>query len=68
MNYGLYIALSDNMKVKIWMWTLLSALLFTVNTIYYFWRNPEDTIGIIIFSIAAILFYIATLGNWKSGN
>ena len=56
------------MKIKTSMWTLLSALLFTVTTLYYFWKNPEDTIGIIIFSIATIFFYIATIGNWISGN
>jgi hypothetical protein len=60
--------LGDKLKMKIWMWTLLSAILFTINTLYYYWRNPEDTVGIIIFSLAAILFYIATFGNWKSGN
>jgi hypothetical protein len=59
---------SDNLKIKIWMWTLLSAVLFTVNTIYYYLKHSEDTVGIFIFSIAAILFYVATIGNWKSGN
>ncbi len=58
----------DKLKMKIWMWTLLSAILFTINTVYYYWRSPEDTVGIIIFSLAAILFYVATIGNWKSGN
>ena len=27
-----------------------------------------DTIGIIIYLVAAIIFYIATIGNWKGGN
>jgi hypothetical protein len=56
------------MKIKTSRWTLLSAILFTINTIYYYLRSPEDTVGIIIFSITAIIFYIATIGNWKSGN
>jgi hypothetical protein len=56
------------MKIKTSLWTLFAAILFTINTIYLYWRNPDDTAGLIIFSTATILFYIATIGNWKSGN
>ena len=56
------------MKIKTSRWTLLAAILFTINTIYLYWKTPEDTVGIIIFSVTAIIFYIATIGNWKSGN
>jgi hypothetical protein len=56
------------MKVKTSRWTLLSAVLFTTATIYYYSKNPDDIIGIIIFSLATLFFYIATYGNWKSGN
>jgi len=56
------------MKIKTSRWTLLAAILFTINTIYLYWKTPEDTVGIIIFSIATIIFYISTIGNWKSGN
>jgi len=54
------------MKIKTWIWTLLAAILFTISTLYLYWRTPEDTIGIIIFSIATIFFYIATIGNCMS--
>jgi hypothetical protein len=56
------------MKIKTSIWTLLTAVLFTITTIYYYLKNPVDTVGIIIFAVAAIIFYIATVGNWKSGN
>lgn len=56
------------MKIKTSIWTLIAAILFTINTLYFYWRTPDDTVGIIIFSTATILFYIATIGNWKSGN
>ena len=56
------------MKIKISSWTLLTAIIFTINTIYYYCKHPDDTVGIIIFAVAAIIFYIATIGNWKSGN
>lgn len=56
------------MIIKTSRWTLLSAILFTITTFYYYWKHPEDTIGIVIFSIATIFFYIASIGNWKSGN
>jgi len=58
----------SNMKIKPSRWTLLSAILFTITTIYYYLKNLDDTVGIIIFSLATIFFYIATIGNWKSGN
>jgi hypothetical protein len=57
-----------NMKIKTSIWTLIAAILFTINTIYFYLKYPEDTVGVIIFSIATICFYIATIGNWKSGN
>ena len=57
-----------DMKIKTSMWTLFAAILFTINTLYLAWRTPDDTVGIIIFSIATIIFYISTIGNWKSGN
>ena len=56
------------MKIKTSIWTLVAAILFTVNTVYLYLRDPEDTVGVIIFSIATVCFYIATIGNWKSGN
>jgi hypothetical protein len=56
------------MKIKTWMWTLIAAILFTINTLYLAWRTPEDTVGIIIFSFATIFFYISTIGNWKNRN
>ena len=56
------------MKIKTSMWTLIAAILFTINTIYLYWNFPKDTVGIIIFSTATIIFYIATIGNWISGN
>ena len=56
------------MKIKTSRWTLLTALIFTITTIYYYWKHPDDIVGIIIFAVAAIIFYIATVGNWKSGN
>ena len=55
-------------KIKTSRWTLLAAIIFTINTIYWHWKYPEDTVGIIIYAIAAVIFYIATVGNWKSGN
>ena len=57
-----------DMKIKTSIWTLLAAIIFTFNTFYWYWRHPNDLVGIIIYSIAAIIFYIATIGNWKSGN
>jgi len=57
-----------NLKIRTSYWTLLAAILFTVNTIYWYWKHPNDTIGLIIFSLVSILFYIGTIGNWKSGN
>ena len=56
------------MKVKTSRWTLLAAIIFTLNTAYWYWKHPEDIIGIIIYLIAEIIFYIVTIGNWKSGN
>jgi hypothetical protein len=56
------------MKIKTSRWTLLAAIIFTINTLYWYWKHPEDTVGIIIFSVAAIVFYVGTVGNWKSGN
>jgi len=56
------------MKIKTSFWTLLAAILFTINTGYWYWNHPDDLIGLLLFGLAAIIFYIATLGNWKSGN
>ena len=56
------------MKIKTSRWTLLAAILFTINSVYWYWNHPDDIVGIILFSISAIIFYIATVGNWKSGN
>ena len=56
------------MKVKTSRWTLLAAIIFTINTFYWYWKHPDDFVGIILYSIAAIIFYIATIGNWKNGN
>ena len=56
------------MKIKTSRWTLLAAILFTINTLYWYWNHPDDIVGLILFSLAAIIFYIATVGNWKSGN
>jgi hypothetical protein len=56
------------MKIKTSRWTLLAAIIFTFNTLYWYWKHLEDAVGIIIFAAAAVVFYIATVGNWKSGN
>lgn len=56
------------MNIKTSRWTLLAAIIFTINTFYWYWKHPEDTVGFIIYSIAAVIFYIATIGNWKSEN
>jgi len=56
------------MKIKTSYWTLLAAIIFTINTVYYYLNHPDDNVGIIIFSVATIIFYIATVGNYKSGN
>jgi len=56
------------MKLKTSFWTLLAALLFTINTVYWYWKHPDDIVGLVLFGLAAIFFYIATLGHWKSGN
>jgi hypothetical protein len=56
------------MKIKTSRWTFLAAIIFTINTLYWYLNHPEDTIGIILFSISTIIFYIATVGNWNSGN
>ena len=56
------------MKIKTSRWTLLAALLFTINSIYWYWNHPDDIIGILLFSASAIIFYISTIGNIKSGN
>ena len=56
------------MKIKTPQWTFLAAIIFTINTIYWYWKHPNDLVGLIIFSISAIIFYIATVGNWKSEN
>ena len=56
------------MKIKTSIWTLITALIFTITTIYYYWKHSDDIVGIIIFAVATIIFYIATVGNYKSGN
>jgi len=56
------------MKIKTSSWTFLAAILFTFNTIYWYWKHPDDIIGLILFGVAAIIFYISTIGNFKSGN
>lgn len=56
------------MNIRTSIWTLVAAILFTINAGYWFWKYPNDTIGIIIFSLAAIIYYIASIGNWKNGN
>jgi hypothetical protein len=56
------------MNIKTSRWTLLAAIIFTINIFYWYWKYPDDTIGIFIFSVAAGLFYVASIGNWKGGN
>jgi hypothetical protein len=56
------------MIIKTSRWTLLAAVIFTINSFYWYWKHPEDTVGFIIYLIASIIFYIASFGNWKSGN
>ena len=56
------------MNIKTSRWTLLAAILFTINAVYWAWRYSDDVVGLFIYSLAAGLFYIATVGNWKSGN
>ena len=57
-----------NIKIKTSRLTLLAAIIFTINTAFWYWKYPDDTIGIVIYSIAAIILYIASIGNWISGN
>jgi len=53
------------MKIKAWMVTLIVAIIITINTIYLYISQPEDT-NLIIFSlIGAICFYIATFASWR---
>ena len=56
------------MKIKTSRWTCLAAIIFTINTVYWYWKHADDTVGTIIYAVAAIIFYIATIGNWKTGN
>jgi hypothetical protein len=49
-------------------WTLLAAMIFTINWKYWLWRHPDDIVGLLIYGMTAILFFIASIGNWKSGN
>ena len=56
------------MNIRASRWTLLAAIIFTINAAYWYWKHPEDIVGIILYAVAAIIFYIATVGNWKSGN
>jgi len=56
------------MKIKTSLVTLCTALLFTVTTGYWYWKHPKDIIGIAIFLIAALIYYIITIGTWKSDN
>jgi hypothetical protein len=56
------------MKIKASLWTLLAAIISTINTIYWYWKYPDDNVGLILFGSAAIIFYISTIGNYKSGN
>jgi hypothetical protein len=49
-------------------WTLLAAVIFTINWVYWLWRHSDDIVGLLIYGVAAVLFYIASVGNWKSGN
>jgi hypothetical protein len=48
-------------------WTLFAALISTYTVVYWIWKHPQDLVGIAIFSIAAIIFYISTIGHYRSG-
>jgi len=54
------------MKIKISRWALLAVIIFTINTVYWYCKHPDDTVGVIICSVAAIIFYIAKIGNCKN--
>jgi len=56
------------MKFKASTWNLSAAMLFSILAVYYFIRHSEDLIGITLFSLAAIIYYIAAYGNWKNNN
>jgi len=56
------------LKIKASPWLLVSGIIFTLATLYWHLRHPEDTIGIVIYATVAVLFYIGAIGNWKSGN
>jgi len=56
------------MKMKASPWLFSAAIIFTINTIYWYIRHQDDTIGIIIYAVVSVLFYIGAIGNWKSGN
>ena len=57
-----------HMKMKASPWLFFAAIIFTISTIYWYIRHPDDTVGIVIYAIASILFYVGAIGNWKSGN
>ena len=54
------------MKIKAWPLLLVTATIFTIATIYWYISHVEDTVGIGIFAFAAILSFVAGLGNWIS--
>lgn len=56
------------MKWKASPWLFLAAALFTINALYWAISHTDDLVGISIFSIAAILLYLAGVGNWRMGN
>jgi len=58
----------NDITIKTSTWTLFAAVICTFNVFYWIWRHPQDSVGITIFSIATIIFYISTIGNYKSGN
>ena len=66
--YDIFLIGVINMNIKTSRWTLLAAILFTINAVYWVWRYSDDVVGLFVYSLAAGLFFIATVGNWKSGN
>lgn len=56
------------MKIRASPWLLLSSIVFTFNTIYWYIRNPEETILIVVYAVVAFILYIGAIGNWRNDN
>jgi len=54
------------MTIPTWFWTLLAAVLFSINALYWYWQHPDDLVGLVLYAAVACIFYIATIGHWTS--